>query len=172
MRWRSFRRVLCPGIISSLQDMLRKPLNSILTVQELHKRREQRAIINHETYKKLYRICTTVIEGLQHIRPPVTSCSWVVPEHIMWRPPYKQDHAVRYIRDKLQHYGFSVGVRNQFTLDIDWEKTKKKRNKKKKTTTLGGVTKKKVPPPPQSLQTRLAEMAARAERITGKLRVA
>jgi hypothetical protein len=141
-------------------------MNSILTVEELHKRRERRASINHETYKKLYRICTTVIEGLQNIRPPVTSCSWTVPEHIMWRPPYKRDHAVRYIRDKLQHYGFSICIRNDFTLDIDWDKKKRTSKKKKKK-----VVRKDNAPPPSLLQTRLAEMAARAERMTGKLRV-
>lgn len=148
--------------------MLRRPTHqrhSILTVQELHKRREQRALVNHETYKKLYRICTTVIEGLQQVRPPVTSCSWSVPEHLMWRPPYKRDHAVRYIRDKLQHYGFKVGLRDEFTLDIDWDV-----KKKKKKSHLVPKKKKKPEPPPPSQGSRLAEMAARAERMTGRLK--
>ena len=143
----------------------RKPSKStpILTAQELRRGVQQRASINHETYKQLYRICTTAITRLQPVRPPVTKCSWTVPEHILWRPPYKRDHAVRYVRDKLQHYGFSVTIRDEFTLDIDWSVKKKK---KKKTKTLPPLV---APPPPPSQRTRLAEMAARAERMTGRL---
>jgi hypothetical protein len=138
--------------------LLRKPL----TVNQLHQQRERRAVINHDTYKKLYHICTTVIEGLQHIRPPVTCCSWTVPEHIMWRPPYRREHAVRYVRDKLEHYGFAVCVRDEFTLDISWDVTKKKVKTTKKKRKKKNVQK----------VNSLVEMAARAERMTGRLRTA
>ena len=146
----------------------------ILTTKELWDRRLARAKVNHATYKKLYVMCTNVINGIQHIRPPVTACSWTVPENVMFRPPYKRTRARRYVTDKLEWGGFHVDVRDEFTLDIDWTrnptrnptrdpgKTSRDRRAKSETpvvATVPSIPKKKT----------LAEMAAHAERLTGRM---
>lgn len=142
-----------------------------LSVADLHERRKKLAAINHETYKKLYAICTNQILRLQDVRPPVDTCSYTVPEHILTRPPYKRHHAMRYIKDKLERYGFTVTARDQSTLDISWARPKKKKKKSTKRPVAPVVPAarpskpKKTPPKPTSL----AEMAAAAEQRMQRL---
>jgi hypothetical protein len=143
------------------------PQKAPLSVADLHERRKKLAVINHETYKKLYAICTNQILRLQDVRPPVDCCSYTVPEHILTRPPYKRHHAVRYVKDKLERYGFAVTVRDHWTLDICWARPKKKKKKKQqpKTVDKRSASKTKKAPKPSSL----AEMAAAAEQRTRRL---
>ncbi len=136
-----------------------------LSVAELHERRKKLAAINHETYKKLYAVCANQIRRLQDVRPPVDSCSYTVPEHILTRPPYKRHHAVRYVKDKLERYGFAVGVRDHWTLDISWARPKKKKKKTPAKKPKESAKKPKKEPKPASL----AEMAAAAEQRMRRL---
>lgn len=136
-----------------------------LSVADLHARRTKLAAINHETYKRLYAICTHQILRLQDVRPPVDCCAYTVPEHIITRPPYKRHHAVRYIREKLERYGFAVDVRDHWTLDICWARPKKTKRKQP-------PAKQNRPKPPKSQKKKspsLAEMAAAADQKMRRL---
>lgn len=141
-------------------------LRAPLSVADLYKRKEKLAAINHETYRKLYAICTNQIVRLQDVRPPVECCSYTVPEHIITRPPYKRHHAVRYVKRKLEYYGFAVTVRDHWTLDICWARPKKKKRRKPHIVVVEKKSKsQKAPKPPASL----AEMAAAAEQRMRRL---
>lgn len=141
------------------------PKHPPLSVADLHERRAKLAAINHETYKRLYAICTHQILRLQDVRPPVDCCSYTVPEHILTRPPYKRHHAVRYVKDKLERYGFTVTIRDHWTLDICWARPKKKKKQKLPAPKSAGKPKTKRAPKPTSL----TEMAAAAEQRMRRL---
>jgi Family of unknown function (DUF5759) len=136
-----------------------------LTVAEIHERRKKLAEINHETYRRLYAMCTHQIMRLQDVRPPVDCCSFTVPEHILTRPPYKRHHAVRYVKEKLERYGFAVTMRDEWTLDVCWKQPKKKVKKKKPEPVVTQKKKKKKKEEPKTL----AEMAAAAEQRMQRL---
>ncbi len=77
-----------------------------LTVGELHKRREDRAKVNHETYRQLWgqvqeRVRLRAANGF-------TDLLWQVPPLVLGRPVYKVSHAARYVCDKLRLGGFEV----------------------------------------------------------------
>jgi hypothetical protein len=79
-----------------------------LTVADLHRDREARAAVNHETYKRLW-------EGVQdRIRARAenkgTDLTWQVPPFVPGRPVYAVSHAARYVADKLRRGGFVVSV--------------------------------------------------------------
>lgn len=135
-----------------------------LTVVELHERRKKLAEINHETYRRLYAMCTHQIVRLQDVRPPVDCCSFTVPEHIITRPPYKRHHAGRYVKEKLERYGFSVTMQDEWTLDICWARPKKPR---KRPAPPPQPTKKKKPKKKEPKT--LMEMAAAAEQRMHRL---
>jgi len=133
----------------------------MLTVDQLRQKQLERANINHETYKRLYAMCTKRIQDLAAHN--ITSCVWVVPPFYPGRPLYTVTHAMRYVRDKLRHGGFSVTADPlNNALNIDWDasrqpppRKKKKKNKTKKTKKTRVLS--------------LTDKAALAERLTGSL---
>lgn len=142
----------------------------MLTVESLRQKRLERARINHETYKLLYGMCATKINDLNKLKPPVTSFIWNVPPIYPGRPLYDQQHALRYIRDKLLHGGFSITQRPPSQLDIRWDKVTQApaRKKKQKHSTPSRSTKQKERERKRKPKT-LADKAAMAERLTSKL---
>lgn len=94
----------------------------MLTVQELHRQREARARVNHETYKQLWRQVQDRIRARADNR--ATDLVWQVPPLVPGRPVYTVAHAARYVSDKLRHGGFVVTVAapqpDVHVMHIDW----------------------------------------------------
>lgn len=139
----------------------------MLTIDDLRHQRLQRATINHETYKMLYSMVSRKIVEMQHVRPPVYTLTWAIPPMIPGRPLYKLERAARYIGDKLRRGKFECTERGTGTLFIDWEAAYKapgpaaKKKKKDKAPQLKTASS-------SSSSSRLAGLAARAERLTGR----
>ena len=117
----------------------------------------------------VYGMVANKIRELQNVRPPVTACGWVVPPMVPGRPLYDREHARRYVHDKLVRGGFRVQCQPDHGLHVDWAQA------------LEGAKRKPPPPPPPAASSSkrkrkkknpsesLAEKAARAERLTGRL---
>jgi len=77
-----------------------------LTVEELQHERQERATVNHATYKQLL----GQVQDRLRIRATnnFTDLLWPVPPLVPGRPVYKVSHAARYITDKLRRGGFEV----------------------------------------------------------------
>lgn len=101
----------------------------MLTVAELHRQKEARARVNHETYKQLLR----VVQG--HIRARAqnkgTDLTWQVPPLVPGRPVFTVAHAARYVSEKLRRGGFEVSVQAPHAdvhfLHIDWKQAPRRR---------------------------------------------
>lgn len=95
-------------------------MKDLLTVNDVQKIRIDRARVNHETYKQLYK---TVHERIRR-RASVNSThlTYAVPPFVPGRPVYTPGHAARYITDKLRRGGFGVMAVQDggTTLFIDW----------------------------------------------------
>jgi hypothetical protein len=100
----------------------------LLTVDTLCKRRLERAKINHETYRLLYKMCIDRIERTNKLHAEnaggrwyASACTWSLPYFFPGRPMYEHAHAARYIVDKLRHGGFEVTYDDSNgKFSIDW----------------------------------------------------
>lgn len=80
----------------------------MLTVADLHREREARARVNHETYKQLHAQVQDRIRA--RAANKAVSLTWQVPPFVPGRPVYTVSHAARYVSDKLRRGGFDVTV--------------------------------------------------------------
>jgi hypothetical protein len=78
----------------------------MLTVAELHRDREAKARVNHETYKQLLAQVQGRIRARAGNRG--TQLVWQVPPLVPGRPVYRPAHAARYVSEKLRRGGFEV----------------------------------------------------------------
>lgn len=96
----------------------------MLTVADLHRQRQARAQVNHETYKQLWRQVQDRIRSRADNR--ATDLVWQVPPLVPGRPLYAPSHAARYVSEKLRHGGFEVTVAapqpDIHVLYIDWKR--------------------------------------------------
>jgi len=154
-------------------------MGGFLSVKELDQKDRERAMVNHQTYKHIYDLCTNQIRR-QHSTGN-TCTVFTVPSFIIGRTPFTHDHAIRYTVGKLRRGGFRVTEdRDSFpgVLFIEWARRKeptrvpveettdedphpKEKKKRKKTT-----KKIKFPPPgkkiEEPLKVRLARLQSRA----------
>jgi hypothetical protein len=91
----------------------------LFTVDQLAEARVQRSRTNHETYKNIYQTCIEHVRG-RHAAG-CTMAVFAVPQHVVGRPPFEHEHAIRYVSEKLRKGRFHVGVHDSF-LVIDWGK--------------------------------------------------
>ena len=95
----------------------------MLTVAELHRQRQARAQVNHETYKQLWRQAQDRIRARADNK--ATDLVWQVPPLVPGRPVYAASHAARYVSDKLRRGGFEVTITSPQpdvqVLYIDWK---------------------------------------------------
>lgn len=80
----------------------------MLTVADLQRQRQDRAQVNHETYKQLWRQAQDRIRARADNK--ATDLVWQVPPLVPGRPVYAPSHAARYVSDKLRRGGFQVTV--------------------------------------------------------------
>lgn len=95
----------------------------MLTVAELHRQRQAKAQVNHETYKLLWRQAQDRIRARADNK--FTDLAWQVPPLVPGRPVYTVSHAARYVSEKLRRGGFAVTVAapqpDVHVLYIDWK---------------------------------------------------
>lgn len=78
----------------------------MLTVADLQRDRQAKALVNHETYKQLLHQVQRLVRARADNRG--TDLLWPVPPLVPGRPVYTVSHAARYVADKLRRGGFQV----------------------------------------------------------------
>ena len=78
----------------------------MLTVADLQRERQAKAVVNHETYKQLLQQVQRLLRGRADAK--ATDLLWPVPPLVPGRPVYTVSHAARYVADKLRRGGFHV----------------------------------------------------------------
>lgn len=77
-------------------------------INDVHALRLERAKVNHETYKDLFRLCCERIRRRAGVRLAPPAMHFQVPPFVWGRPPFQHSHAVRYVSEKLSRNGFRV----------------------------------------------------------------
>ena len=89
----------------------------MLTVDDLARQRYEKALKNHETYKEMLQ---EVLDKVSRTaETDHTSTSFSIPMLTRSHSRYNVQHAVSYIRKKLEQNGYKVEVRQDLIL-IDW----------------------------------------------------
>ena len=78
----------------------------MLTVADLQRDRQAKALVNHETYKQLLHQVQRLLRTRADNRG--TDLLWPVPPLVPGRPLYTVSHAARYVAEKLRRGGFQV----------------------------------------------------------------
>lgn len=135
----------------------------MLTVAELHRQKEARASVNHETYKQLLRVAQGHIRARAQNRG--TSLAWQVPPLVPGRPVFTVAHAARYVSEKLRRGGFEVTVEAPHAdvhfLHIDWKQAPPRRQPRPRREPT-------EPPPPRDA---LQDATRTLEKLKARLRV-
>jgi hypothetical protein len=77
-------------------------------INDVHALRLERAKVNHQTYKDLFRLCCERIRRRAGVRNSPAAMHYQVPPFVWGRPPFQHTHAVRYVSEKLSRNGFRV----------------------------------------------------------------
>ena len=77
-------------------------------INDVHTLRLERAKVNHQTYKDLFRVCCERIRRRAGVRNSPAAMHYQVPPFVWGRPPFQHTHAVRYVSEKLSRNGFRV----------------------------------------------------------------
>lgn len=107
-------------------------MGGFLSVKELDQKDRERAMVNHQTYKHIYDLCTNQIRR-QHSTGN-TCTVFTVPTFVIGRTPFTHDHAIRYILAKLERGGFRVTENRESypgVLFIDWSRHLPEKDAKK-----------------------------------------
>jgi hypothetical protein len=117
----------------------------MLSLQEIASMRNERADVNHDTYKLILGQC------MYNIRQNVLysdSVDFTLPPWIPGRPLYNIEHAIRYLIDKLSYHGYVVTRKAPQTIHVSWKQARKpKRDGKKSDSST-----KSLPEAPQAVQ--------------------
>lgn len=97
----------------------RRPPTAQLTVAELAGVREQRAGVNHETYRMLWDQVQETVRARNSVG--AREFTWHVPPLVPGRPLYDPSHAARYVRDKLRRGGFGVAPAGPSSMLVSWD---------------------------------------------------
>ena len=89
----------------------------MLTVEDLARQRYEKALQNHETYKEMLQEVLDKVSRTADANH--TSTSFRIPMLTRRHSRYNVQHAVSYIRKKLEQNGYKVEVRQDLIL-IDW----------------------------------------------------
>lgn len=137
----------------------------MFSVQHLAKPAIATASLNHETYKHIWRQCVEHIK-LRHS----AGCGetlWMIPQHVLGRPPYTYLHAIRYVSDKLRAGGFGVSVLAGGVIHIKWAQQVASQVK----TCMGPSSSSEKKKKTKKAQTKEEPLSVRLERLRSKLKL-
>lgn len=96
----------------------------MLSAADLARPRLDQARDNHETYRHILDLCLDAIRACNRVR--IFQTSFAVPSQVAGRPPFKHEHAVEYVKAKLQRGQFVVRMLppTRFVLLVCWQHTR------------------------------------------------
>lgn len=136
----------------------------MVTAADMHRLREDRSKVNHETYKMIYSQVTRRIE--MHGRMGKTELTAKIPHYVPGRPIYDVSHAARYVREKLRIAGFQVAphtdASGDFFVSASWKNVPREQPRPRRAEV--------APKIPQSVMTAPADTARRLDFLRMKLK--
>lgn len=91
-----------------------------MLLDEVHEAQLRRAAVNHATYKALFEKASAKIRQVAGMSRAHTRLHFRVPPFVWGRPPFKHEHAVRYVSEKLRRNGFGVHDLGGGVLEVRW----------------------------------------------------